>query len=84
MNSKYISVTIENFQQDTRLCTLSLTNKLSGILLFKIKDKREIKKNINLNDLRNQLINAEKTKILNMYSLSHYDSLKRSITIKYY
>ena len=55
-----------------------------GILLFKIKDKREIKKNINLNDLRNQLINAEKTKILNMYSLSHYDSLKRSITIKYY
>jgi hypothetical protein len=43
MNSKYISVTIENFQQDTRLCTVSLTNKLSGILLFKIEDNSVIK-----------------------------------------
>jgi|ETNmetMinimDraft_31_1059906.scaffolds.fasta_scaffold00017_19 hypothetical protein len=43
MNSKYISVTIENFQQDTRLCTLSLTNKLSGILLFKIEDNSVIR-----------------------------------------
>jgi hypothetical protein len=43
MNSKYISVTIENFQQDTRLCTLSLTNKLSGILLFKIENNSVIK-----------------------------------------
>jgi len=43
MNPKYISVTIENFQQDTRLCTVSLTNKLSGILLFKIEDNSVIK-----------------------------------------
>jgi peptidyl-prolyl cis-trans isomerase SurA len=55
-----------------------------GILFFKIREKRKIKKNINLDDLRRQLINAEKTKILNMYSLSHYDNLKRSIAIKYY
>ena len=55
-----------------------------GILFFKIRDKRKLKKNINLADLRLQLSNAEKTKILNMYSLSHYDNLKRSIAIKYY
>jgi len=55
-----------------------------GILFFKIRDKQKIKKNINLDDLRRQLINAEKTKILNMYSLTHYDNLKKSIAIKYY
>jgi len=55
-----------------------------GILFFKIRDKRKMKKNINFNNLKKQLVNAEKTKILNMYSLSYYDSLNRSITIKYY
>ncbi len=55
-----------------------------GILFFKIRDKRKIKKNINFDNLKRQLINAEKTKILNMYSLSHYDNLKKSISIKYY
>ena len=55
-----------------------------GILFFKIRDKRKFKKNINLNDLKRQLINSEKTKILNMYSLSHFDNLKKTIAIKYY
>tara|TARA_Y100000294_G_scaffold31786_1_gene26981 strand:+ start:748 stop:1881 length:1134 start_codon:yes stop_codon:yes gene_type:complete len=55
-----------------------------GILFFKIRNKRKMKKNINFDNLKKQLVNAEKTKILNMYSLSHYDSLNRSITIKYY
>jgi len=55
-----------------------------GILFFKVRDKRKIIKNINLDDLRRQLINAEKTKILNMYSLSRYDNLKRSMAIKHY
>ena len=54
-----------------------------GILIFKVRDKRKIKKEINLDELREQLINAEKTKILNMYSMSHYDNLKRTISIKY-
>ncbi|MDP6680939.1 MAG: peptidylprolyl isomerase [Pelagibacteraceae bacterium] len=55
-----------------------------GILFFKIRNKRKMKKNINFDNLKKQLVNAERTKILNMYSLSHYDSLNRSITIKYY
>ena len=55
-----------------------------GILFFKIRNKRKMKKNINFDNLKKQLVNAEKTKILNMYSLSYYDSLNRSITIKYY
>ena len=55
-----------------------------GILFFKVRDKRTLTKSLDLNDAKNQLVNAEKTKILNMYSLSHYDTLRRTIAINYY
>lgn len=55
-----------------------------GILIFKVRDKRKIKNKINLEELKNQLVNSEKTKVLNMYSMSHYDNLKRSIPIRYF
>ena len=55
-----------------------------GILFFKIRDKRTLKKFISLEDTKNQLVDAKKMKILNMYSLSHYDKLIRSISIVYY
>ena len=55
-----------------------------GILLFTVREKRKIKKFASLEDAKNQLVNAEKTKILNMFSLTHYDSVKRSVPVKYY
>ena len=55
-----------------------------GILIFKVRDKRKLEKFTNLEDAKNQLVNAEKTKILNMHSLSHYDNLVKSISINYY
>ena len=55
-----------------------------GILFFKIRDKRVSKKFINLEHAKNELVNMEKTKILKMHSLSHYDNLRRSISINYY
>ena len=55
-----------------------------GIVFFNVRDKRNSVKELNIEEARNQLINAEKTKILNMHSLSHYNSLRRSIAIKYY
>tara|TARA_B110000014_G_C19780021_1_gene405627 strand:- start:26 stop:634 length:609 start_codon:yes stop_codon:yes gene_type:complete len=55
-----------------------------GILFFKIRDKRTLKKFISLEDTKNQLVGAKKMKILNMYSLSHYDKLIRNISIVYY
>ena len=55
-----------------------------GILFFKIRDKRTLKKFISLEDTKNQLVGAKKKKILNMYSLSHYDKLIRNISIVYY
>ena len=52
-----------------------------GILIFKVRDKRKIKRN--LEEEKNQLVNFEKTKILRMHSSSHYDKLKRSTSIKF-
>ena len=53
-----------------------------GILFFKIRDKKKIVKEISLEELKNQLVATEKTKILNMFSMSHYSNLKRAILIK--
>jgi len=55
-----------------------------GILIFKVNDIRKKEHTVNLEDVKNQLVNAEKTKILNMHSLQHYDNVKRSISINYY
>ena len=55
-----------------------------GILFFKVRDKRKLKKIVNLEDAKNQLVKVEKTKILRMHSLSHYKNLRKSITINYY
>ena len=55
-----------------------------GILFFKIRDKREIDRDLTLEDMKTQLINSEKNKILNMHSLSHYDKVRRSVSIKFF
>ena len=55
-----------------------------GILLFKVTDKRKSKKFTNLEDAKNELVRAEKTKILRMHALSHFESIRKSISINYY
>ena len=55
-----------------------------GILFFKLRDKRKVENIIDLEIIKNQIIKREKLKILNMHSISHYDKLRRTITIKYY
>jgi len=55
-----------------------------GILIYKVRDKRKIKKEIDLEELKNELVQSEKSKILNMYSMSHYENLRRSVTIKFF
>ena len=56
----------------------------NGILFFKVRDKRKLKKYKNLEEARYELEQSEKQKILKMHSLSHYDNLKRLISINYY
>jgi len=62
--------------------------KKSGGFSIKVLIERirvQLRKKVNnLDDAKNQLIMAEKTKILNMHSLSHYQNLRRSISINYY
>ena len=53
-----------------------------GILFYKVQDKRKAEKETDLNKLKDNLVRTEKSKILNMYALSHYDNLRRSVAIK--
>ena len=53
-----------------------------GILIFKVRNKRKTKTK-NVEDVKKQLLNYEKTKMLKMYSLTHYDNLRRSIPVKF-
>ena len=55
-----------------------------GILFFTVRDKRIIKKEIDLEVLKNKLVKIEKNKILDMYSMTHYDNLKRSIGVNFF
>ena len=53
-----------------------------GILIFKVRDKK-ILETKNVEEVKQQLLNYEKTKMLNMYALTHYDKLRRSIQVKF-
>ena len=55
-----------------------------GIIIFKVRDKKKIEKKIDLEKLKNQVVNREKTKVLHMYSRSLYDSIRRSTPIKFF
>ena len=55
-----------------------------GILIFKIRDKKVTKKSMNLEEAKRQLVNDEKSKILQMYSLSHFDKIRREVSINYF
>lgn len=55
-----------------------------GILFFTVRDKRISNESRDLEEEKNRLVNAEKAKILRMHSLSHYDNVRRTITIRYH
>ena len=55
-----------------------------GILFFLARDKRLLTKTDELEKRKSRLVQIEKAKILRMFSLSHYDTIKRSTAIKYH
>lgn len=85
VNERVISQEFKDKIIKTAIGSLSEPIFLSGgILLFKIRDKRAIKVFENIEEAKKKIVNAEKSKILNIHSLSHYDKVKRSVLIKYY
>ena len=85
VNENIISSKFRNKIKSTPVGGISEPILLSeGILFFKVRDKKKITKKLTLEEQKDQLVNSEKTKILNMYSLSHYDNLRRVIPIKYF
>ena len=55
-----------------------------GILLFKVRDKRKLKSFESLENAKKRLVDAEKSKVLRMHSFSHFENLRKSISINYY
>ena len=85
INENIISEKIKSALLETPVGNLSSPIILeNGILIFKLRDKRKIKENISLEEIKNELITVEKSKILNMHSMSHYDKVRRSISIKFF
>ena len=85
INENIISEKVKSILMKTSIGNLSSPIMLeNGILIFKVRDKRKIDQNVSLEEIKNELINIEKTKILNMHSISHYDKVRRTITIKFY
>ena len=56
----------------------------NGYLILKINDKREIKQKINIDKEFNELINYEKNKQLNQFSLLFYKKLKQNTIVNEY
>ena len=54
-----------------------------GIMIVKVRNKRMVKNEIDLEKIKNQIVLNEKTKKLNVFASSHYNSLKRSILVTY-
>ena len=85
INENVISEKIKSRLMKTPIGNLSSPIMLeNGILIFKVRDKRKIDQNVSLEEIKDELINIEKTKILNMHSISHYDKVRRTIAIKFY
>ena len=85
INENIISEKVKFILMKTPIGNLSSPIMLeNGILIFKVRDKRKIDQNVSLEEIKNELINIEKTKILNMHSISHYDKVRRTISIKFY
>lgn len=89
-NLGWISETVmdEKFKSNVMNTRVGETSKPmllpNGILIFKVNDKRIKKNEIDLEKIKNELVSIEKNKLLNMYSLSHYDKIRRSIAIDYF
>ena len=79
-----ISDEIKNILINTQVGNISEPIFLpEGILIFKVRNKREIESTLTLEEMKDQLVYSEKIKILQLYSLSHYDKLRKTISVNF-
>jgi len=79
-----ISGEIKNILINTQVGNISEPIFLpEGILIFKVRNKREIESTLTLEEMKDQLVYSEKIKILQLYSLSHYDKLRKTISVNF-
>ncbi len=80
-----ISEKLKSIISNTQIGMISEPVVLSnGVLIVKVRDKRISERKINLEETKDKLVKFEKNKILNMYSMSHYDKLRRSTPVKFF
>ena len=85
INENLISKKLKSVISGTSVGNISKPILLpNGILIFKVRNKRKIERKVNMEEIKNELVNSEKTKILNMHSSSHYSNLRRSIAVKFF
>jgi len=85
LKENIISEQIKSTIEETSVGALSKAIILNqGILIIKVRDKRKMKNTQSLEEMKNELVNSEKLKILNMHSLSHYDKIRRTVTVKFF
>ena len=85
INENIVSDQVKSVLISTPVGNLSNPIQLpDGVLFFKVRDRREIDSNLTLEEMKNRLVANEKTKILQMHSKSHYDKVRRSISVKFY
>ncbi len=84
INENLISKKLRSVIANTPIGSISEPILLpNGILLFQVRNKKIIEKDIDIEKLKDLLVRKEKTKILNMYSLSHYNNVKGSISVNF-
>ena len=85
INEKQLTEKFKSMISNTPVGTISQPILVKeNILIFEVRDKRKISEEVNLEDLKNQLVESEKTKMLNMYSRQHYENVKRMVSIKFF
>jgi len=85
VNENFISKKVKSAIVNTPVGTVSEVVILpEGILIYKIRNKRELKDNQTLEETKERLVNLQKQKILNMHSISHYDKVRKTIIINFF
>jgi hypothetical protein len=54
------------------------------MLIYKVRDTRKIKNEIDLEKEKKRLVNLEKSKVLKLHGISYYDRLKRATPVKFF